>query len=113
MATDFETHLTLSYQSYIENNLLTENQVEKLKELDDYFNERSGNKSSDFWDEFLLEKNPEWQIVRQKARTILELIGMQDLTIEFDRKEEYELADCGERLKIQTTKTRLIRKSAS
>jgi len=113
MAIDFDTYFTLSYQNYIDNHLLTGNQIEKLKELDDYFNERSGDKSPDFWDDFLLDTNPEWQIVRQKAKTILELLGMQDLTIEFDREEKYETTDKGKRLTMQTTKTRLIRINAS
>ena len=111
MAIDFDTYFTLSYQSYIDNNLLTENQIKKLIELDDYFNERSGDKQPEFWDDFLLETNPEWQIVRQKAKTILEILGMQDLTIEFDRTEECKVINGVKRITAQMTKTKLIRKN--
>lgn len=113
MVADFDSYFTLSCQTYIDKHLLTEYQAKKLKELDDHLNERGGGKTPDFWDDSLLDTNPNWLIVRQKAKTILELLGMQDLTIEFDREEKYETTDDGKRLAIQTTKTRLIRKCSS
>jgi hypothetical protein len=113
MAIDFDTYFTLSYKSYLTNYLLNGDQVEKLKELEIFFEERSGEKSPDFWDDLLLETNPEWQIVRQRAKAILESLGMQDLTIEFDRQEKYEMTDTGKQVTIQSTKTRLIRQNAS
>ncbi|WP_461791426.1 hypothetical protein [Pedobacter sp.] len=109
MAIDFDTYFTLEYQNYLDSGLLTVSQVEKLQELDNYFEDRSGDKSPDFWDDFLLEKNPEWQNVRQMAKYILEALNMIDLTIEFDRTEKYETT----RLTIQTTKTRLVKQNAS
>lgn len=110
MAEEFDTYFTMSYHSFLDNNLLTPNQVNKLIELDTFFNERSGDKSPDFWDDFTLEINPEWEIVRQKAKNILESLGMQDLAIEFDRKEEYEMTSSGRRITLQSTKTRLVYK---
>ena len=71
MAIDFDTYFTLEYQNYLDSGLLTISQVEKLKELDKYFEDRSGDKSPDFWDDFLLETNPEWQYVRRMAKNIL------------------------------------------
>ncbi|MBB2147230.1 hypothetical protein GM921_17145 [Pedobacter sp. LMG 31464] len=109
MAIDFDTYFTLEYQEYLDSGLLTSSQVEKLKELDKYFEEQSGDKSLDFWDDFLLETSSEWQDVRQKAKTILETLNMQDFTIEFDRTEKYKKTNKGERLTMQTTKTRLIK----
>lgn len=113
MAIDFDSYFTLEYQSYLDSGLLTFSHGEKLQELDKYFEERSGDKSHDFWDDFLLETNPEWQIVRQKAKAILKSLGMQDLTIEFDREEKYEMTDKGKRVTMQSTKTRLLRQNAS
>lgn len=113
MAIDFDNYFTSSYKSYLDNELLTIDQVQILKELDTFFDERSGDKSPDFWDDFLLETNPEWQIVRQKAMVILELIGMRDLTIEFDREEKYKMTDKGKQVTMQATKTRLVRQKAS
>ena len=109
MAIDFDTYFTLEYQNYLDSGLLTISQVEKLKELDKYFEDRSGDKSPDFWDDFLLETNPEWQYVRRMAKNILEALNMIDLTIEFDRTEKYEIT----RLTMQTTKTRLVKQNAS
>ena len=113
MAEDFNTYFTLSYRSYLDSNLLTSNQVEQLKELDVFFDQRSGDKSPDFWDDFLLETNQEWQIVREKSSNILTSLGMQDLTLEFEREEKYETTDKGKRVTIQSTKTRLVRQNAS
>lgn len=113
MAEDFNTYFTLSYWSYLDSNLLTLEQVEKLKELDVFFDERSGDKSPDFWNDFLLETNPEWKIVRQKALDILKSLRMQDLTLEFDREEKYETTDKGNQITMQITKTRLVRQNAS
>ena len=112
MAIDFDTYFTLEYQNYLDSGLLTISQVEKLKDLDKYFEDRSSNKSPDFWDDFLLETSSEWQSVRQKAKTLLETLNMQYLTIEFDRTEKYETTNKGERLTMQTTKTRLVKQNA-
>ena len=113
MAIDFDTYYTLSYKSYLDKGLLTVDQFETLKDLNIYFENRSGDKSPDFWDDFLLDTNPEWQIVRQKAKTILELLKMQDLTIEFDREEKYEVTDKGKQITMQSTKIRLVKQNAS
>lgn len=108
MAEEFNTYFTMCYNSFLDQNLLTPNQFNKLMELDTFFTERSGEKSPDFWDDFTLGINTEWEIVRQKSSNILSSLGMQDLTIEFERKEEYETASNGERITIQFTKTRLV-----
>ncbi|TKC58531.1 hypothetical protein FBD94_18115 [Pedobacter hiemivivus] len=110
MALEFDTYLTMSYNSFLDHNFLTQDQVNKLIELDTFFIERSGDKSPDFWDDFTLEINPEWEIVRQKASNILELLGMQNLAIEFDREEEYEMTRNGKRITMQSTKIRLVYK---
>lgn len=109
MALDFDNYFTLEFETYFNNGLLTVGQISMLKDLDAYLDERSGDKSPDFWDDFLLETNPEWEVVRLKARSILADIGMQDLTLEFDREEQYEMTDKGKRITMQLTKTRLIR----
>jgi hypothetical protein len=110
MAEEFNTYFTMSYRSFVDNNLLTPAQVDKLIELDKFFDERSGCKSPDFWDELTLGINADWEIVRQKASKILESLQMQDLAIEFDRKEEYEMTNNGKRITTQSTKLRLVYK---
>lgn len=113
MVMDFETYFTLEYQNYLDSGLLTISQVEELKELDKYFDDRSGDKSPEFWDDFLLETSLEWKNVRQKAKTILKTLNMLDLTIEYDRTEKYKTTNKGEQLTMQTTKTRLVKQNAS
>jgi len=113
MALDFDNYFTLEFETYFNNGLLTVGQISMLKDLDAYLDKRSGDKSPDFWDDFILETNPEWEEVRLKARSILVDIGMQDLTLEFDREEQYEMTDKGKRITMQLTKTRLVRQLPS
>lgn len=110
MAIDFDTYYTLSYQSYMDFNLLTIDQKIELDELDKYLEDRSGDKNPDFWDDFKLDLNPDWNWVRFKAKNILGLLKMDDLSIDFDRTEKF---DNSGNLTMQTTKTRLIKKNAS
>jgi hypothetical protein len=109
MAIDFDMYFTESYGRYFQNGLLTADQIDLLKELDVFLEARSSNKSPEFWDDVLLSTNPEWEIVRQKAKMILECLGMRDLTIAFDRAEKYEITEQGKQLTMVSTKTRLVR----
>lgn len=106
MATDFDTYYTLSYQSYIDFKLLTNDQKTELDELDKYLEDRSGDKSPGFWDDFILDIHPDWNWIRLKAKSILGLLNMDDLSIDFDRTEKF---DNSGNLTMQTTKTRLIK----
>ena len=110
MAIDFETYYTLSYQSYLDFKLLTIDQKIEFDELDKYLEDRSGDRNPDFWDDFKLDLNPDWNWVRLKAKNILGLLKMDDLSIDFDRTEKF---DNSGNLTMQTTKTRLIKKNAS
>ena len=98
MALDFATYFVLSYQTYLRVGLLTLDEAEQLKKLDKYFEDRSGEKSPDFWDDSLLKTNPEWQVVREKAKCILEMLRMQDLEIEFERTVEYKVSKEGKQI---------------
>jgi hypothetical protein len=113
MAIDFETYFTLSYNEYTDNGLLTESQIETLKALDNYLDARSGDRSPDFWDDDLLDSNPEWEVVRQMASNILISLEMGDYDIAYEREEKYKTTDKGKQLTIQSTKTRLERKNAT
>ena len=107
---DFDSYYTLSYKSYIDFKLLTIDQKIELDELDKYLEDRSGDKNPDFWDDFKLDLNPDWNWVRLKAKNILGLLKMDGLSIDFDRTEKFD--NSGD-LTMQTTKTRLIMKNAS
>jgi len=109
MVEDFNTYFTLSYNSYVENYLLTHAQHLKLLELEMFFIERSAYKSLDFWDDFLLSTNPEWEIVRQKAKEILNMLDFKDLTVDLFREEKYENTGNGNQISIQSTQLRLVR----
>lgn len=105
MAIDFDSYFTLAINEYEKFNLLNAFQIKKLNELDAFLEVRSGDKSPDFWDDFLLETNPEWEILRLMAKYILELLGMQNLEIEFERKESIN-----QKITVQFTKIRLVKK---
>lgn len=105
MAEDFHTYFTLSFNSYLKYGLLETDQLVELTDLDVFLEERSGDKLPEFWDDFMLATNAEWNKVRQMACNILKSLGMDGLTLKFDRKEEYQWTWKGKRLISQFTKT--------
>lgn len=110
MAEDFDTYFTLSYKQFVDNKLIDETTTNKLKYLDNFLDERSGDKDPDFWDDTTLSTNNDWQNVRTQAKEILTLMGFENLDIDFERTEKHEKSNEGQKLLIQTTRTRLIRK---
>ena len=111
MAMDFYTYFTLSAHSYLGNNFLTISQYNSLKELDKFFDTRSGDESLEFWNDFQLSTNSDWVFIRQKAENILEILGMNSLKLIFDRKEKSETIGQEKKLIMQNTKTRLVNKN--
>lgn len=111
MAEDFDTYFTLSYKQFVDNNLLDEATINKLNYLDNFLDQRSGEKDPDFWDDTTLSTNNDWQNVRMQAKEILTLLGYENLDIDFERSEKYEQSNEGQKLMLQTTRTRLINKS--
>jgi hypothetical protein len=112
MVIDFDTYFTLSFSEYIEHNLLTDSALDKLKQLDLFFEDRSRNESSEFWDNSMIDTNIEWAIVREKAKEIIQLLGMQNLILEYDRDEKIEKTSLGNQAVSQTTKVRLVKQNA-
>ncbi len=110
MAEDFNTYFTLSYRQFIDNKLLDEITINKLNYLDNFLDLRSGDKDPDFWDDTTLLTNNDWQNVRTQAKEILTMLGFENLDIDFERTEKYEKSNEGQKLLMQTTRTRLIRK---
>lgn len=108
MAEDFYSYFTISYKEFIENKLLNEKTLNKLKQLDNFLDQRSGDKDPDFWDDTTLSTNIDWQNVRTQAKEILILLQFENLDIEFERTEKYEKSSKGKKLVLQTTRTRLI-----
>lgn len=110
MVMDYDTYFTYCKEYYINRGLLTVEQVDELLDLDMYFENCSEEKGSDFWDDHLLSTSLEWQIVRQKSKKILEILGFEDLDISIERTEKYDTADDGTKLIIQFMNTRLIKR---
>lgn len=106
MALDFYSYFTLSYNQYLNNQLLTSEAFDELFLLDKIFDKHSGDNNPDFWDDSLLEVNKDWNIVRQKAKHVLSLMKMDNLDIECIHQDIIE----GGKTIGQQTKTRLIKK---
>jgi hypothetical protein len=111
MAEDFYSYFTLSYQQFYNHKLLNEDIILKLKQLDHFLDQRSGDKDPEFWNDLMLNTNQDWKMVRSKANEILCSLNMDNLEIEFDREEKYEITERGKKLIFQSTKTRLSRKN--
>jgi hypothetical protein len=105
MAEDFDTFYKFSIDLYLEFQWLTSLQIEKLNDLSDFFDNMNQKDSVSFWNDDLLAVNLDWMIVRKKAKDILETLGMQNLEIEFDRKESIN-----QKTIVQSTKIRLVNK---
>lgn len=88
MALDMDSNFTSVYEEYIKYGLLPDTALEKLKELDKFFDQKSENSDYDFWDDRNLDTNVEWMDVRKRAKEIIELLGMQGLKLEYDRTLE-------------------------
>lgn len=110
MAEDFDTYFTLSYKQFVDHKLLDEVAIKKLNYLDNFIDQRSSDKDSDFWDDTKLSTNIDWQNVRTQAEDILTLWGFENLDIHFDRTEKYEKSNAEQSLLLQATRTRLIKK---
>lgn len=110
MAEYFHTYFTLSYKQFVDNKLLDETTINKLNYLDNFLDQRSGDKDPDFWDDTTLSTNNDWKNVRTQAKEILTLLGFESLDIDFERIEKYENSNEGQKLLSQTTRTRLIKK---
>ena len=108
MALDFDSYFTLSYNQYLDNQLLDKDAFDELILLDDFFEKRSGDKDPDFWDDSLLDANNDWNIVREKAKRILEIMGLDYLDIECNHSNIYD--DKG--IIGQQTTTRLVNKKS-
>jgi hypothetical protein len=108
MAIDFDTYYTQEYQNYIGYGLINSLQKIKLDELDTYFENKSNQKDLDFWDDSKLDSNPDWELVREKAKEILTALNKENLAIDYFREEEYD--ELG-KLTIQTTRIKLIEKA--
>jgi hypothetical protein len=108
MAADFETYYALSFRQYLDRGLINEYINEKLSQLDDYLGQRSGGLKPDFWDDRTLPTDEDWENVRTQAKGILTALGYEDLEIELDREEKYEMTQEGQKFLIQTTRTRLV-----
>lgn len=110
MVEDFYSYFTISYKQYIENKLIDQVLLIKLNFLNDFLDQRSGNKDPDFWDDTILSTNNDWQNVRTQVKEILTLMGFENLDIAFERTEKFEKTNEGQKLILQTTRTRLISK---
>lgn len=89
MALDFNSYFTLYYNQYLDNKLLNKDAFDELILLNDLFERHSGDKDSNFWDDSLLDTNDDWSILREKAKKILEIMGLDYLDIECTHTDIY------------------------
>jgi len=110
MAEDLNNYFTESCKQLKENRLLTDDLIIHLQKLDQFLDDRSGDRMHDFWDDSKLESHPDWSIVRQMAKDVLVSMKMDHLDIDFDRTEKYKTTNSGQQLVMQSTRTKLVNK---
>jgi len=110
MAIDFELYFTQEKESYLESGLLTLDAVDKLKEIDDLFCEKSEDKNHEFWDDDNLESNSDWKLVSEKSHEILKMLNFDNLTLELERNNNFRMDNENVNLIGQTDKIQIVKK---
>ncbi|MBE2256127.1 MAG: hypothetical protein IAE65_08000 [Ignavibacteria bacterium] len=110
MAIDFDLYFTQEKESYLERGLLTLDSVDKLKELDKLFCEKSEDKNHEFWDDDNLKSNSNWKLVREKSNEILKMLNFDNLTLELDRNNNFRMDNGNVNLIGQTDKIQIVKK---
>jgi hypothetical protein len=113
MAMDFDSHYTSVKEQYLSRNILNSEHEKALDHLDEYLTNKSGDKDPDFWDDDLLDKNSDWNYVRENAMNILKLLHKDHLEIKIERTVENTRSEKGEPLIIERTFAKLIDKNVS
>ena len=108
MVLDFDNYYALQKDNYIKYGLINLEQKALLDDLNLLFEEYSAGNNPDFWDDYKLGQNPDWDIVRLKAKNIIEQIKMDHLILKLDRKQK---VDKKGNILIESTKYTLIDKN--
>lgn len=90
MAIDFETYYTEAKREYVKCGLITEDTQNKLEELDEFIEARSGSKNPNFWTDDALKENSDWNLIREYAKEILTSMGYQNLVIILNKSESID-----------------------
>lgn len=90
--------------------MLTIDAVNKLKEIDDLFCEKSEDKNHEFWDVDNLESNSDWKLVREKSNEILKMLNFDNLTLELERNNNFRMDNDNVNLIGQTDKIHIVKK---
>lgn len=110
MAIEFDNYFSGSGQPYLNHKLLTIEQYDKLKMLNTFFEDQSGDNDPDFWNDELLSSHPDWKNVRIQAKEILYLLKMEKLDLKIDRKKEYEIKNGIKHLVGESTRLKIVNK---
>jgi len=90
LADNFNTYFSSTVNCYKSNGLLNDAIIEKLNDLNTFLGEKRKDSNSPFWDDFMLDKNSDWEIVSFKAKTILLLLKFENLELRHNESSEQE-----------------------
>jgi hypothetical protein len=76
IALEYDRMLTW-LDDYHSEEMITEEQKRRLKQIDDLFTGMSHDKSKSYWDLEALRNLPEWEQARMQARDLLKSLGIQ------------------------------------
>lgn len=106
MLEDFYSFYVLNKNRFLERELINEDSKKKLDDIDSLTDKWTEEKDKEFWFE-MGKYQKEWDILREKAKSVLKSLKKDNLTIYV--KHENELDD-EENIIIQRTKTELKEK---
>jgi hypothetical protein len=76
IALEYNHRLTWLNQNYSEK-LINEEEINKLKQIDDLFTRMSLDKSINYWDLKALRNASEWELARNMAKEVLNSLGIK------------------------------------
>lgn len=79
LAIEYESALVPRVEEYLSEGYFTETDIERLLEIDQFFEVRSGNDDDGFWSS--IETHPDWILVRKMAKEVLKALGHEGIGI--------------------------------
>lgn len=108
---DFNTYYTTTADCYESFGLLDKKALNKLNELSKLMGEKRKDPNSNFWDDFYLASNKDWELIRVKARTILLMLEFDKYELYVEKIEEKTMAEEGKTIIVEKTKKIIINKT--
>lgn len=112
ISTEFDHFLNVNPSLYLQYNLIDEKLLTELDSLNRFIMAHFDEEDSDFWDDDLIDTNKDWKIVKAKAKEYVKQMSLDDFIIEIEITNDYHTNDKGEKILVQGTRSKLVKRDA-